>query len=74
MGRFAFAAPGGFGGKPWRRIGDFDVTTPVIVVTLCVASMFLRAASLDAWSWLVLLPDEESTGTLPGNGVLGGEV
>ena len=74
MGRFAFAAPGGFGGKPWRRIGDFDVTTPVIVVALCVASMFLRATSLDAWSWLVLLPDEESTGTLPGNGVLGGEV
>lgn len=45
---------GGYGVRPWFRVGQVDVTTPVLVVSLCLFSMVLRAVSLDAWLELPL--------------------
>ena len=43
-GRFSFSVPGRRNaGDPWFRIGTIDVTTTVLVVLLCVASMFVWA-------------------------------
>lgn len=44
-GRFSFQSPGGDSSRPWFRVGQFDVTTTVLVTALGAASMFLWAAS-----------------------------
>ena len=60
-GRFSFSVPGRRNsGDPWFRIGTLDVGTTMLVVLLCVASMFLWALSGDdktLWDNLVLDPD-----------------
>jgi hypothetical protein len=62
-GRFSFSVPERRNASdPWFRIGTLDVTTTILVVLLCVASMFLWAASREAWINLVLLPDSVRDG------------
>lgn len=65
MGRYSFSSPADrYGVRPWFRIGGLDVTTPVFVVGLSAMSMLLWGISRDAWSKLVLLPDEVRSGQL----------
>jgi hypothetical protein len=62
-GRFSFSVPERHNASdPWFRIGTLDVTTTVLVVITCVASMFLWALSREAWTNLVLLPDSVRSG------------
>ena len=62
-GRFSFSSPGNrYGGQPWFRIGQLDVTTTVLVVLMCVASMFVWAADKSLLIDLALLPDEVRSG------------
>jgi membrane associated rhomboid family serine protease len=62
-GRFSFSVPERRNASdPWFRIGTLDVSTTVLVVLTCVASMFLWAVSRDAWLNLVLLPDSVRSG------------
>jgi hypothetical protein len=43
-GRFSISVPGSRGpNDPWFRIGTLDVTTTVLVILMCVASMFVWA-------------------------------
>jgi membrane associated rhomboid family serine protease len=64
-GRFSFSTPGsGAGARPWFRIGQIDVTTTVLVVLLCVASMFIWAIDTSALRALVLFPDKVLDGEL----------
>jgi membrane associated rhomboid family serine protease len=57
-GRFSFSVPERRNfGDPWFRIGSLEVTTTVLVVLLCVAGMFVRAADQETWLKLVLFPD-----------------
>jgi Rhomboid family len=63
-GRFSFSAPESrYGGPPWFRVGQLDVTTAVLVALLCVGSMFLYAilGDLDP---LILWPDDVRSGQL----------
>jgi membrane associated rhomboid family serine protease len=64
-GRFSFSSPESrYGGEPWFRIGQLDVTTTVLVVLMCVASMFVWAADKELLLDLALLPDEVRSGQL----------
>jgi membrane associated rhomboid family serine protease len=57
-GRFSFSVPERRNfGDPWFRIGQLEVTTTVLVVLLCVASMFVWAADREIILDLVLFPD-----------------
>jgi hypothetical protein len=67
-GRFAFSVPGRRGpNDPWFRIGTLDVTTTVLVILVCVASMLIWAlegpdhAILDK---LILWPDRVLDGQI----------
>ena len=59
-GRFSFSVPGRRNaGDPWFRIGTLDVGTTMLVVLLCVASMFVWAIEpASVWDNLVLDPDD----------------
>jgi membrane associated rhomboid family serine protease len=59
-GRFSFSVPGRRNaGDPWFRIGTLDVGTTILVILLCVASMFLWAINPDGlWRELQLIPAE----------------
>ena len=58
-GRFSFSSPGSSSSaKPWFRLGQIDVTTTVLVVLMCVASMFVWAADQSLLEPLWLLPDK----------------
>ena len=62
-GRFSFSVPERRNASdPWFRIGTLDVTTTVLVVLACVASMFLWAINRELWLNLVLLPSEVRSG------------
>lgn len=58
-GRFSFSSPESrYGGPPWFRVGDLDITTTVLVAAACVLSMFVWAADPDLLSPLLLEPSE----------------
>lgn len=62
-GRFSFSVPERRNpSDPWFRIGTLDVTTTVLVVLTCVASMFLWAISREAWENLILWPPSVRSG------------
>ncbi len=64
-GRFSFSVPERrHTGDPWFRIGQIDVTTTVLVVILCVVSMFVWAADPGTLRFLVLIPDDVRGGQL----------
>src|SRR5215207_8747514 len=64
-GRFSFSTPGsGAGARPWFRLGQIDVTTTVLVVLMCVASMFVWALDTSALASLALLPDDVLDGQI----------
>ena len=60
-GRFSISVPGRRGpNDPWFRIGTLDVTTTVLVILLCVASMFvwaLEGPPHEILGKLILVPD-----------------
>lgn len=57
-GRFSFSVPERRNASdPWFRIGTLDVNTTMLVVLASVATMFVWAASQNAWLNLALLPD-----------------
>ena len=63
MGRYSFSSPADrYGVRPWFRVGELDVTTPVFVVGLSAVSMLLWGISRDLWLRLVLIPDEVRSG------------
>ncbi|MET0144701.1 MAG: rhomboid family intramembrane serine protease [Ilumatobacteraceae bacterium] len=56
-GRFSFSVPGRrSAADPWFRIGTLDVGTTVLVVLVCVASMFVWALDPSVFNSLVLDP------------------
>jgi membrane associated rhomboid family serine protease len=64
-GRFSFSTPGSSSGpQPWFRLGQIDVTTTVLVVMLCVASMFVWAIDRSALEPLALIPDRVLDGQI----------
>ncbi len=64
-GRFSFSVPERRNASdPWFRIGTLDVTTTVLVVLACVASMFLWAIDRSLWNNLVLYPSSVRGGEL----------
>ena len=60
-GRFSISVPGHRGpNDPWFRIGTLDVTTTVLVILTCVASMFVWAIEgpeHEVLDKLILWPD-----------------
>jgi membrane associated rhomboid family serine protease len=60
-GRFSISVPGNRGpNDPWFRIGTLDVTTTVLVILTCVASMFVWAIEgpeHEVLDKLILWPD-----------------
>jgi membrane associated rhomboid family serine protease len=66
-GRFSFSMPERRDASdPWFRIGTLDITTTMLVVIACVASLFVWALQKDhqAHEYLWLLPDEVKSGEL----------
>lgn len=64
-GRFSFSVPGRRNaGDPWFRIGTLDVNTTVLVVLLCVASMFVWALDSSIFENLELSPAAVRDGEL----------
>jgi len=67
-GRFSLSLPGRRGpSDPWFRIGTLDITTTVLVVLTCVASMFVWAAEgreHEVLGKLVLDPDKVLDGQI----------
>ena len=64
-GRFSFSVPGRRNaGDPWFRIGTLDVTTTVLVVLVCVASMFVWALDPEIVRNLILDPSAVRDGEL----------
>ncbi len=64
-GRFSFSSPESrYGGPPWFRVGELDITTTVLVTGACVLSMFVWAASPDALEPLILFADDVRRGQL----------
>lgn len=58
-GRFSFSSPESrYGGPPWFRVGDVDITTTVLIAATCVLSMFVWAADPDLLAPLLLEPSE----------------
>ncbi len=58
-GRFSFSSPESrYGGPPWFRVGDLDITTTVLVAATCVLSMFVWAVDPDLLQPLLLEPSE----------------
>ena len=56
-GRFSFSSPGGRSvDRPWFRVGEFEVTTTVLVTALSVFGIVLYAIFPDAWFRLTLDP------------------
>lgn len=62
-GRFSFSVPERRNASdPWFRIGTLDVSTTILVILLCVASMVLWAIDQSVWLNLVLVPEEVRSG------------
>jgi membrane associated rhomboid family serine protease len=64
-GRFSFSMPERRDASdPWFRIGTLDITTTMLVVIACVASLFVWAISQDVHQYLWLIPDDVKHGEL----------
>ncbi|MDJ0771052.1 MAG: rhomboid family intramembrane serine protease [Ilumatobacter sp.] len=64
-GRFSYSSPESrYGGNPWFRVGELDVTTAVLVAAGAVLSMFVWAASPDLLEPLVLDASEVRRGQI----------
>ncbi len=64
-GRFSFSMPERRDASdPWFRIGTLDITTTVLVVIACVASLFVWAASETVHQYLWLIPADVRSGEL----------
>ncbi len=67
-GRFSISVPGSRGpNDPWFRIGTLDVTTTVLVILMCVASMFvwaLEGPEHEVLGKLILLPEKVLDGQI----------
>ena len=67
-GRFSISVPGSRGpNDPWFRIGTLDVTTTVLVILTCVASMFvwaLEGPEHEVLGKLILLPEKVLDGQI----------
>jgi|SRR5215207_8813371 len=62
-GRFSFSVPERRNASdPWFRIGTLDVNTTMLVVLASVSTMFIWAASPEAWENLALIPDAVRSG------------
>jgi hypothetical protein len=58
-GRFSFSSPESrYGGPPWFRVGELDVTTTVLVAAACVISMFVWALDPGLLAPLLLEPTD----------------
>lgn len=58
-GRFSFSVPERrYGGNPWFRLGQIEVTTAVLVAGLCVLSMFAWSIDEGSLRSLVLFSDD----------------
>ena len=64
-GRFSFSTPeSGHSSKPWFRLGTIDVNTTVLVVIMCVASMFVWAIDRSLLEPLILWPEKVLDGQI----------
>jgi membrane associated rhomboid family serine protease len=64
-GRFSFSMPERRDASdPWFRIGTLDITTTMLVVIACVASLFVWAISQDVHEYLWLVPADVKRGEL----------
>jgi membrane associated rhomboid family serine protease len=64
-GRFSFSMPERRDASdPWFRIGTLDITTTMLVVIACVASLFVWAISQDVHQYLWLIPEDVKHGEL----------
>ena len=63
-GRFSYSTPERGHSTPWFKVGDFDVTTTVLVAATCVVSMFVWAIDRSLLEPLVLYADDAGTLTL----------
>jgi membrane associated rhomboid family serine protease len=64
-GRFSFSVPERrHASDPWFRVGQVDVTTTVLLIGLCVASMIVWAISSETLLYLALIPEEVRSGQI----------
>lgn len=63
-GRFSYSTPERGHSTPWFKVGDFDVTTTVLVAATCVLSMFVWAIDSSLLEPLVLIADDVRRGQL----------
>ncbi|CAB4890148.1 unannotated protein [freshwater metagenome] len=64
-GRYRFSFPPRRGHTdPWFRVGSLDITTTVLVTAMCVVSLFVWSASVDAWSHTALVASEVRRGQI----------
>ena len=64
-GRFSFSTPeSGHSSQPWFRVGQLDVTTTILVVLMCVASMFVWAIDRSLLEPLILWPEKVLDGQI----------
>jgi len=64
-GRFSYSSPERrYGGTPWFKLGDVDITTTLLVSGLCVLSMFVWAIDRTLLEPLVLDADKVLRGQI----------
>ncbi len=63
-GRFSYSTPDRERGTPWFRVGDFDVTTTVLVTGLCVLSLLVWAIDTSLLEPFILDPGDVRRGQL----------
>lgn len=63
-GRFSYSTPDRDRSTPWFRIGDFDVTTTVLVTGICVMSLLVWAVDASLLRPFVLFADDVRRGQL----------
>lgn len=63
-GRFSYSTPDRERGTPWFRIGDFDVTTTVLVTGVCVLSLLVWAVDASLLRPFALFADDVRRGQL----------
>ena len=63
-GRFSYSTPERGHSTPWFKVGDFDVTTTVLVAATCVLSMFVWAIDSSLLEPFVLIADDVRRGQL----------
>lgn len=63
-GRFSYSSPERGQSTPWFKVGDFDVTTTVLVAATCVLSLFVWAIDSSLLEPFVLIADDVRRGQL----------